>query len=316
MESETDTKIRNPPSDRPPKRWYERTSVTLCVAAGLIVLGLGFIHVIVGGTSTYGLPFEIVRKDRFGYRETLVDAPRIQALSYVAATRRYPRGIRALQKAGDFPSGPEFEATVRAEQRANIQRWLSVFEAALGPPDPPWPDQLRTEEQVPPGDPEDARAQNQRGVTLARQGEYQAALAAFTRAIRRDPTYVDAFHNRALVYTALGNLGAAASDFGKVLEIRPEFVEGYIRQASLHTAMNDHDQAIADLTKALEIDPRCAKAYFRRSLAYYTKGAYREAWDDVHRIQSLHAPVLCEFVQALRDASGLDESKPPPAASR
>mgnify|MGYP001256826384 CR=1 FL=1 len=31
-----------------PKRWYERTSMTLCVAAGLAVVGSGFLHVILG----------------------------------------------------------------------------------------------------------------------------------------------------------------------------------------------------------------------------------------------------------------------------
>ena len=50
------------------KRWYERTSVTLCVAVALAAVGLGFIHVIVGVTSSYRLPFEVVLRDCFGYR--------------------------------------------------------------------------------------------------------------------------------------------------------------------------------------------------------------------------------------------------------
>lgn len=290
--------------------------MTLCVAAGLVVVGLGFLHVITGVTSSYQLPFDILRKDSFGYRETLVKAKRIQALPYAAAMHRYPLGVRALQKGGYLPSGLEFEASMRAEQREDMQQWQAEFEKALGRPEIRWQDQLQGGDQVSAGDPQDAHAYNHRGVAVARQGEYQAAIAEFTRAIRRDPTYADAFHNRALVYTAIGNLGSAASDFGKVVEIRPDFVEGYLRQAHLHAAMNEHDQAIAGLTKAIELDPQCATAYFRRSLVYYTKGAYEEALDDVRKIQSLRLPVPSGFLQALRAASGADKVETPRSAWR
>ena len=106
-----------------------------------------------------------------------------------------------------MPSGLEFEASMMAEQREDMQQWQAEFEKALGRPEIRWQDQLQGEGQVSPGDPEDARAYNHRGAASARQGEYQAALADLTRAIRRDPTYADAFHNRAMVYLAIGNLG-------------------------------------------------------------------------------------------------------------
>lgn len=287
-----------------PKKWHERTSVTLCVAAGLVVVGLGFIHVIIGVTSSYQLPFDIVLKDSFGYRETLVDAGRIQALPYAAATHKYPLGVKALQKGGYMPAGLAFEAKMATEQREDMQRWQAQFEETLGSPEPRWQDQLRQGGQAPPGDAEDAQACNHRGVALARQGEYQAALAEFTRAIRRDPTCADAFYNRALVRLAIGNLGPAASDFGKVVEIRPDFVEGYMRRARLHAAMNEHDEAILHLTKAVEIDPRCTKAYFQRSLVYFRKGEYSRAWDDVRKIQGFGSQVPSGFIEALRAASG------------
>ena len=291
------------PTDKPSKRWHERTSVTLCVAAALVTLGFGFIHVITGVTSPYELPFDIVPKSRFGYRETWVRAQRIQVLPYVVATRKYPRGVEALQRAGYLPSGPEFEARVMAEQRESTQRWQAEFEAALGRSERPWQDQMQAQGPTSPPDPQDARACNLRGVALARQGEYQAALAEFTRAIRRDPTCVDAFCNRALVYAALGNLGPAASDLAKVVEIRPTCVEAYVRQARLHAAIHEHDKAIADLTKAIEIDPQCAEAYFQRSLVHYARGTYEEALDDVRQVQSLRLPVPSGLLEALRAAS-------------
>jgi tetratricopeptide (TPR) repeat protein len=274
--------------------------VTLCVAGGLVVLGLGFVHVIVGVRSSYELPFDIVCKDSFGYRETVVNARRIQALPYTAAKRKYPRGLRALQKAGYLPAGHGFEAGLAARQRESMQRWQAEFEQALGRGESRWQDQLQDAGPVPPTDPEGAPAHNQRGILCARRGEYAAAIAAFSRAIRQDSTLAEAFYNRALVYLALGNLGAAASDLGQVVAVRPEFVEGYLRRGRLYVAMNEHDQAVAEFTKAVEIDPQCAEAYFQRSLAHYARGAHDEAWDDVRRIEGLGVPVPPGFLRALR----------------
>jgi len=290
--------------------------VTLCVAAGLVIIGLGFMHVVIGVTSSYGLPFDILLKDSFGYRETLVDARKIQALPYAAALHKYPRGVKVLQKRGHMPAGLTFEARMATEQREDMRRWQVEFEEALGQPESRWQDRLRQGEQAPPANAEDAQACNHRGVVLARQGEYQAALAEFTRAIRRDPTHADAFYNRALVSLAIGNLGPAASDFGKVVEIRPDFVEGYIRRARLYAAMNEHEQAISNLTKAVETDPRCAKAYFQRSMVHYAKGEYNRAWDDVRKTQGLGAQVPSGFIEALRAASAGNRLETPASAHR
>ena len=282
-----------------PKRWYERTSVTLCVAGGLAVVGLGFVHVITGVTSPHNLPFDVVRRDSFGYRELLVDAERIKSMPYAVALREHPLGVAALQKAGYLPSGPRFEARRMAEQQYNTRKWLAEFERAIGKNEPPWPDRLRTAEAGQ-GDPESARACNDRGVTLARQGQYASALAEFARAIRRDPTYLDAFHNRVLVYVAIGNLGPAAADLGSMLAIRPDSSKTCLRRGRLHAAIKDHDKAIADFTKALELIPDDLEALFHRSLAHYAKGEYSEADRDLERIERLGVAVPSGFLQAVR----------------
>ena len=48
--------------DDKPKKWHEKTSVTLCIAAGLAVIGLGFIHIIIGVVSRFELPFDVALK--------------------------------------------------------------------------------------------------------------------------------------------------------------------------------------------------------------------------------------------------------------
>ncbi|MEN6337195.1 MAG: tetratricopeptide repeat protein [Phycisphaerales bacterium] len=286
-----------------PKRWYQRTSVTLCVAAALAVVGLGFVHVIVGVTSPYGLPFDIVLRKSFGYREAVVDVRRIGGLPYAAARFKHPLSVAALQRSGYIEGGPAFEARMMAWQRECVGRWQSQFESSLGRSAVCWQDRLQGREQTQGGDPEDAQACNQRGIDFARSGEYQAALAEFTRAIRRDPTCADAFYNRALVSIEIGNVGQAASDLGTVVEIRPGFVEGRVRRGRLYLAMNEHDKAVAEFTKAAAIDPKCAEAIFHRSLVHYARGDYEKAMADVTKAESLGQAVPAGFLRTLRGES-------------
>jgi len=286
-----------------PKRWYQRTSVTLCVAAALAVVGLGFVHVVVGVTNSYGLPFDIVLRESFGYREAIVDAGRIESLPYAAARFKYPLSVAALHKGGYIDGGPAFEARVAAWQRECVGRWQTQFESLLGRPAVCRQDHLQGQEPIPSSDPESSQACNQRGIAFARNGEHQAALAEFTRAIRRDPTCADAFNNRALVSIEIGNLGQAASDLGTVVEIKPGFVEGRIRRGRFYLAMNEPDKAIEEFTRAVEIDPRCAEALFHRSLVYFVQGDYDNALADVRDVENLGLSVPAEFLRALRGQS-------------
>jgi len=286
-----------------PKSWWERTSVTLCVAAGMAVVGLGFVHVIIGVTSPYGLPFDFVLRESFGYREAVVDARRIESLPYTAARFKHPLSVAALRRRGYIPDDPGFEARMMARQREHLSQWQREFEASLGQPPVCWLDQLRGQEPAAGTDPEDAGTCNHRGIACARQGEYQAALAEFARAIRRDPTFADAFYNRAMVSIEIGNVGQAASDFGTVIEIRPSFIEGRTRRGRLYLAMNEHDKAIAEFTKAVEIDPQCAEALFHRSLAHYTKGDLEKATADAQAVQGLGLSIPVEFLRTLRGES-------------
>ncbi|HPC97083.1 MAG TPA: tetratricopeptide repeat protein [Sedimentisphaerales bacterium] len=290
--------------DAKPRRWHERTSVTLCVAAGLVLVAFGFVHVITGVVSPLGLPLDFAWKQSFGYRETFVDARTIQALPYLAAKTRYPLSCEALQRRGYLPSGREFEAHWVGRRRENMRRWQAQFAGSLDRPPRPWQDRLRSEPLVVPAAAEDAGEYNRRGIVLAWDGRYEEAIAQFSRAIQRNPVFVDACYNRALVYVAIGNLGPAVSDFGRVIEIVPQGVEGYESRGRLHLEMGRYDEAISDFERVIELDSRHAEAHFLRALACYAKGQYDKAWESVERLQRLGCAVPAGFVTALHDASG------------
>ncbi len=286
------------------KKWHERTSVTLCVAAGLIIVGFGFIHVITGVVSPYELPFDIVLKESFGYRETFVNATEIQALPHDAAKIKYPLGYKALQRRGYIESGSMFEARMTRHLRENMEAWQAEFERTLNKPEQRWQDQLRGHTQVPEMDPEDPNAYNNRGIALAREGRYEEALAQFTRAFRRNPVFAEAYFNRGLVDLEIGQLGQAVSDFSNAVQIKPELTEAYAKRGAIYVAMNRYSEAISDFTKIIEMVPTSAEAYFRRSLACYANGRYDRAWQDVYKIQSFDLPVPKGFLALLSAASG------------
>jgi len=108
-----------------------------------------------------------------------------------------------------------------------------------------------------------------RGSALAKKGEYERAILAFTKAVEIEPTFAEAYCNRGTVYAEKG----------------------------------EYDLAIADFSKAIDIEPEFAEAYCNRAIAYYYKGEYDKAWLDVHKAESLGAQVQPGFLKALREAS-------------
>ena len=286
------------------KKWHERTSVTLCVAAGLIIVDFGFVHVIIGVVSPYDLPFDIVLKESFGYRETFINARKIIALPYTAARKKYPISCKVLQSRNYIESGRVFETRMTRRLRENMKTWQVEFERALNKPELQWQDKLRGQTADIEIDFEDPNAYNNRGIASAKEGQYEAAIAQFTRAFQRNPVFAEAYYNRGLVDLQIGQLGQAISDFSKAVEIKPGFVEGYSSRGAIHIAMSQYEQAISDFTKVIKHNPDSAGTYFRRSLACYAYGEYDRAWEDVRKIKDLGLTVPTEFLTLLRTASG------------
>jgi tetratricopeptide (TPR) repeat protein len=273
------------------------------VAAGLIIVGFGFIHIITGVVSPYDLPFDIVLKESFGYRETFINAEKIIALPYSAAKIKYPISCKALQSRNYIESGRIFETRMNRNLRENMKKWQTQFERSLNKPQLQWHEKLLEQKQNTEIDPEDPNAYNNRGIALAKEGQYEAAIAQFTRAFQRNPVFAEAYYNRGFVDLAIGQLGQAISDFTKAVEIKPGFTEVYSIRGDIYLAMSQNKQAISDFTKVIELDPDSAETYFRRSLACYADGQYEKAWQDVNKIQNLGSSVPSGFLTLLSAAS-------------
>ena len=110
----------------------------------------------------------------------------------------------------------------------------------------------------------------QRGIELAQQKQYDAAIAEFAKAIEANPKDPHGYTNRGTAYRqaaraaeAAGDAAGAATrytaalaDFSKLIELAPKDASGYLERGQTESIMKQYDAALADLW--LLPDPRCA----------------------------------------------------------
>lgn len=88
------------------------------------------------------------------------------------------------------------------------------------------------------------------------EGNYEEAIAAFTKAIEIDPTQVPAYIERGEAYILEGktaeNLDAAQADYEKAIELDDSLQDAYIGLAEIHIQRTDYDKALDILSLCLE----------------------------------------------------------------
>ena len=104
---------------------------------------------------------------------------------------------------------PDFKATVEAWRRLEapwVPRGQATLEAKPSPTIVP-----------------DAAVNFNKGVEYIDKGQYELAVAEFTKAIDLDSNYAKAYYNRGVAYGWLGESSKANQDFAKACELDPSF---------------------------------------------------------------------------------------------
>lgn len=86
------------------------------------------------------------------------------------------------------------------------------------------------------------------------------------------PEYATAYYNRGTAYGYKGEFDRAIADYTKFIAIRPNYAPAYVNRGSAGGAKGELIPAIADYTRAIEIDPSLTIVYFKRGAAYERKG--------------------------------------------
>ncbi len=119
-----------------------------------------------------------------------------------------------------------------------------------------------------------------RGYKKSNLGDFQGAIADYSKAIEINPSFEDALYNRADSKYKLEDYLGAISDLSKLIEINPSDDQAYNNRGNAKESLEDYSGAIADYTKAIEINPNYAEAYSNRGIVKKNLGNFEEAIAD------------------------------------
>ncbi len=114
---------------------------------------------------------------------------------------------------------------------------------------------------------DEAETYNKHGNARYQQGDFQGAIADYTKALAINPNLAKAYYNRANVRCEQGDFQGAIADYTKALQIKPNYTQAYHNRGHTRYQQGDIEGAITDYTDALKFDPNCSKAYNNRESA-------------------------------------------------
>ena len=95
------------------------------------------------------------------------------------------------------------------------------------------------------------------------------------------------YNNRGIAKVGKGDFDGAIADYSRALELDPKFAAAYRKRGIAKQAKSDFDGAIADYNRALELDPKFAIAYADRGISHFSSRHWSEALKDFNHFFDL-----------------------------
>lgn len=128
-----------------------------------------------------------------------------------------------------------------------------------------------------------------RGKLHAEKGDHAKAISDHNRAIRLNPGSSVAFSSRGLIYSDMEDRESALTDFDKAIELNADNAEAYFGRGAILVLTEDFESGIEDLDRAIELNPHQPSAFRMRGIAYATGSEdYERAIADFDRAIALH----------------------------
>jgi tetratricopeptide (TPR) repeat protein len=119
-----------------------------------------------------------------------------------------------------------------------------------------------------------------KGKAAVEKDNPDAAIAAFTEAIRLDPKMAEAYYCRARVLSDKNENAKAIADYSQAVKLNPKYAEAWCNRGREYAVDGQVEKALADLAEAIKINPKLLPAYQTRGWVYSENGAYEKAAAD------------------------------------
>jgi protein O-mannosyl-transferase len=125
--------------------------------------------------------------------------------------------------------------------------------------------------------PDNARAHNNVGSALGREGKDEEAVQHFTRAISILPDYPDALNNLGAMLEKRGRIPEAIALYRKAISLYPPHVDAHYNLGLALQRQGQLDEAESNYRQVLKLAPQYAKAYNNLGVIFLSRGRPAEA---------------------------------------
>jgi protein O-mannosyl-transferase len=155
--------------------------------------------------------------------------------------------------------------------------------------------------------PKNARARNNFGYQLQRQGRLPEAIAQYTEAIALNQSYGQALYNRGTACKEVGDLGQAERDLNEAVRLNPSSADAHNNLGSVLASRGDFEAGAAHFRRAFELKPAFIDARLNLAAALLAQGHFTEARGEAEAVLQRAANVSeAHFILAVAEES-LDE---------
>jgi Flp pilus assembly protein TadD len=135
--------------------------------------------------------------------------------------------------------------------------------------------------------PQRAHGYIHRGMARFQIGDRNGAIEDFSSAIDIEPNNDNAYCSRGIALQDV-DFETASVDFARAIEINPDNDAAYYNRGVARVSCGDFDAGIADCTKAIDLNPDRANAYYTRGNAWREKGELDRAIADYDKAIALN----------------------------
>lgn len=111
-----------------------------------------------------------------------------------------------------------------------------------------------------------------------RRGEYDSAIAGFSRAIDLNRMLTIAYYQRGNIFElAKNNNSNAIADYKSAIQINPRYARAYLNLGNIYHNRGNLETAVGYYSDAIKADSQYSQAYYNRGNIYFEQGEYDKA---------------------------------------